>query len=330
MTHGIDCTLAPVNIGELDREDGRFAVLSYTSSEELDKSLDRFGILQPPWVLERSGGKAIVVDGFKRLRWLCRSGACQTNCLIFKDGSDFVEVWRRRIEGRLFGPPPNAAEKARIVERLAGLGVLDAWGRGVLSRLGVPSRPEVYANWVRLAGAGDLLLEAAATEAVCERAAMELLDWEEKDRERVVSLFRDLRCSASIQVEILDRLREISLRDGLKQTDVMDDPGFQSIVDSPERNHREKTRDLRVYLDRMRFPRLTARVERFGEEHALLHLPGNIRLIPPASFEGDRWQMQVTFANPGELAEALEEVRSRAKPELLSRLMAPDHDPVTR
>lgn len=323
MSSGVEFTHAPIDFGELDWEDGTFAVLPHSSDNRLEESLERFGILQPPWVLERAGEKPVIVDGFKRLRSLSRRGYSSATCLVFPIGSDTRQIWLRRIEGKFFGPPLNLAEKAQLAARLAMLPDMDGTCAALLSRLGISSKSDSLAKWVRLASAGDLLLSAASAEEVCERAAMELLEWDEGARQKMIALLRDLRCSASIQVEIIERVREIAQRDGKLKVEAMNDPDFEAIVCDPRTNHREKTRDLRAYLDRRRFPRLAAKTVRFGERLALLRLPGAIRLIPPPSFEGERWMLQISFSNPAELLGLLDEVQSRAASDSLSKLMDP-------
>lgn len=323
MPWSAEFTTASTGFDELDWEDGSFAVLPYSDSEHLEESLERFGMMHPPWILRSTDAKAVIVDGFKRLRWLRSRGQEKATCLVFAACSDRTDVWLRRIEGKMFESPLNLAEKAQVVARLAELSDAGGTWRMLLSRLGVSSRPDSIAKWVRLASCGPALLEAAAAEEICERAAMELLDWEEIARERLLVILRELRCSASIQVEIVERLKEIALRDEKSSAALLDDPALEEIVRDSGRNHREKTRDLRDLLYRRRFPRLTARTELFREQAGRLRLPGAVRLVPPPSFEGDRWQMEISFSSALELMSLLEEVRSRTEPESLSEVLAP-------
>ncbi|MCE5245171.1 MAG: hypothetical protein ABFD98_02905 [Syntrophobacteraceae bacterium] len=323
MPRSAEFTIASTGFDELDWEDGSFAVLPYSGSEHLEESLERFGMMHPPWILRRTDAKAVIVDGFKRLRWLRSRGYEKATCVVFAAGSEGTDVWLRRIEGKMFESPLNLAEKAQIVARLAELSDAGGTWRLLLSRLGVSQRPDSIAKWVRLAACGTALLEAAAAGEICERAAMELLDWEERARERILVILRELRCSASIQVEVIERVGEIALRDGKTLTAVLDDPDWEAIVRDNGRNHREKTRDLRDLLYRRRFPRLTARTELFREQAGRLRLPGAARLIPPPSFEGDQWQLEISFSSASELMTLLEEVRSRTEPESLSEVMAP-------
>ncbi len=310
-----------VRLEELEWADDRFAIPSYRAAE-LDWSLQRFGLLQPPWIWQRKEDKPVIVDGFKRLRWLREAGEEAVMALVFPPSMGESELWLRRIAAKLYGPPPNVAEKAQLVARLAQLECRQEERPELLRLLQVAPRAEVIEQWKILAGSDRSLLEAAAAEQVSDRAALSLAQWEESSRRQALVLLRELRCSASIQMQILEQIGEIALAADQPLSWVLQDAGLREIRDRADWNHRQKTQAVRDFLRGRRFPRLQRREQQFARDLQKASLPAAVKLIPPPAFEGARWQLQITFSQSEELAPLLEQAGTFAASGLLPRLLS--------
>lgn len=315
--------LAPVALRKIDWEDQSFAVRSFASADFLKASVNRYGMLSPPWVVEKEGEAYTVVDGFKRLRLLCEAGTERAECFVFPEATDRNRLLLQRIEGKLFGSPLNPAEKAQIVSKLVAVLPVERVLREFFPLLRLPPRPEMIEKWCRLAIEDEALLESTASEVICERAALELTDWEEEARRKAVRLLKILRCSASIQLEILERITEIALGQNRERSDILNASQIREILDHSQWNHRQKTQALRDLLYRFRFPKLSAREGRFEAELAKARLPQAVRLIPPRFFEGDQWQLQLSFHHPEELQALLEKTKAFAHSPKLPEIMKP-------
>lgn len=298
-----------VTLAEIDLDDGTFEIKKFEGSTRLHESLTRFGILDPPW-LKKKGGCHIVVDGFKRLRLVKENGQEGAVCRIFPQDYEVRELWTRRIEKKIFEREINTAEKAQIVSKLVELFQLKGIPRFFLSGLSVANRPEVLQKWALLSASGDEPLALLASGAIGERAAIEVADWDMKSRDSVLAVLRALRCSASIQVEIVERTREIAIREGKTEADIIEDPHTRQILDSEALNRRQKTQALREFLAEVRQPRLSSRLKRFRQQVEAIGLPPGVKIIPPAAFEGNNWTMELSFTGPGELRNVLESTRA--------------------
>ena len=314
----------------IDWEESSFEIRNFTADPCLETSLERCGVLHPPWVLAGgAGGKLIIVDGFKRLRWLKgrAAGACPVECFVYPAGTDRGELLLRRIETKLSGPPLNTAEKAGVAALLGELPGEEAAAAERLAAAGFAVRPGALAKWRRLALEGDVLLGAAASGEISERSALELAAWEDGDKGEALAALRELRCSASLQAEILERVSELAALENLGRADVLRAPESRAVLSHPEWNRRRKTQAFRDLLYRRRFPRLAAREERFSREAASAGLPGGVHLVPPPSFEGEKWQLQMVFTAPEELETLLEKAGDFARSPILPALMAPGGTP---
>jgi ParB family chromosome partitioning protein len=321
--------IEPIPLSRVDWDDRRFAIESYRPADDIRASLDGIGLLSPPWVLPKAGDKFAIVDGFKRMQRLRERGEELVTCAVFPAGAGVWEIWARRLEARLFGPPLNTAEKAQVAAILSILpsGLLEGnWLGRLLDGFDLPRRSELLQRWMRLSQADRSLLEAAAMETIHERAALELARWPEspEDRSELLSILEHLRCSASIQAEIIERFKDISMMRGMPVGEVLRCAEVRTILDHPEWNRREKTQALRRWFDVVRLPRLKARERRFAEQLRRTPPPPGTQLTPPPAFEGGRWRMEVDFSSGDDLRQRLGQLRSWSLSSGFHALLAPE------
>ncbi len=316
--------LASVGLSEIAWEDRSFEVRRFGTGTPLEASLGRRGVLQPPWLLTGPGGRCTIVDGFRRLRWLKENhGPERIECFVHGAGTNRRELMLRRLEIKLSGPPLNVAEKAGIAGLLAGVLPDDPAVAEFLSGAGFAVRPAGVEKWRRLALGGEELLGAAAAGEISERTALDLSCWDDDAKGEALRALREIRCSASIQAEILDRITDLARAGDAGRAEVLRRPEPQAVLNHPEWDRRRKTQALRDLLYRLRYPRLGAREERFRRDVASAGLPGGVRIVAPPAFEGEQWQLQLVFTAPEELKPLLEKAMTLANSPLLPSLMRP-------
>ncbi len=308
-----------VSLPEIDMDDRAFEVRKFASSTRLRESLARFGILDPPW-LRKKGCEHIVVDGFQRLRWAKEHEARGAVCRIFPEDCDARELWTQKIEKKIFQREIDLAEKAQIISTLLRLFQPEEIPGFFLSDLKVANRQEVLRKWALLSATGPETLELLASGAIAERAAIEAAGWDKRSRDSVFHVLQALRCSSSIQVEIVEHIDEIAIRDEKAGADIIEDPQAREIVESKELNHRQKTQALREFLAQLRHPRLSSRQKRFQREIESLGLPSDVKIIPPVAFEGGNWKMELSFTGPEGLRRILDSAGSLVESDRLDAI----------
>jgi ParB family transcriptional regulator, chromosome partitioning protein len=311
-----------VTLNEIDLDDSAFEIRKFAEPVRLRESLGRLGILDPPW-LRKKARRPIVVDGFQRLRWAKENGAQGALCRIFPEDCGPLELWTRRIEKKIFEREINLAEKAQIISILLGLFQPEEVPRFFLSDLNVANRPEVLRQWALLSARGSETLELLGSGAIAERAALEVAGWDKRSRAAVLPVLQALRCSASIQVEMVEHINEIAIRDEKVAADIIETPHARGIVASKELNHRQKTQALREFLAELRHPRLSSRQKRFQREIDSLGLPPSMRIIPPPAFEGNNWRMELSFTGPEELRRIIDSAGSLVESDRLDAIFRP-------
>jgi ParB family chromosome partitioning protein len=318
--------IGPISLNRVDWEDRRFAIESFRPLDDVRVSIARVGLLSLPWVLPTAGERYAIVDGFKRMDCLRERGEERVTCTVFPADASVRDLWSRRLEARLFGPALNTAEKAQVAAILSGGLFEGEWLTRLLDGFELPRRPEILRKWVGLSQADRSILEAAALETLHERAALELARWPEarEDRDELLSILEHLRCSASLQVEIVERFRDISMMRRIPVGEVLRGGEVRAILGHPQWNHREKTQALRIWFDEVRLPRLKARERSLFEQLRRTPPPAGAQLVPPPSFEGSRWRVEVAFSSGDELRERLGQLRSWSLSAGFHALLAPE------
>ncbi|MEJ5349277.1 MAG: hypothetical protein WHS46_11390 [Desulfosoma sp.] len=304
--------LVSAPLSQIDWEDHTFAVPSYVPDERLEQSLETCGVLTPPTLWEKTPHRFVILDGFKRLFWLrCRCDHVQA--LVHPTDAEHRKLLAFRLETKMFSRPLNLAEKVHIVAKYATLTTQEDLQRRICPTLGISGAADTLPRWCSIATWPSNHLAALAQELIADKTALLLTSVSHTDREAFLDLIQTLRCSASLQVEILERCKDIAQRDGVTWQTLLSASEIQNIVKDPERNRREKTAAVRELLKQWRFPRLWKKMTAIQNAIAQMSLPSNMSLAPPAYLEGEVWELKVHFRHPEALAASVQKAASLAQ-----------------
>ncbi len=311
-----------ISVNLVDFSQEGFRIRSFREKGELIASLDRFGILQAPLLCSSPEGRFAILDGFERLGWAAARGLQEVLARIVPEKVSLEELWRIRIQTLLFGPPLNAVQKADLIQKLSAVFTVEQMQEEFFPLLQVPWRPESLEGWCLLAQQDRNFLLAVALEEISERVALQLVTWEAEARQEAVHLLRELKCSASIQWELVERITEISLREEISPLEVIRDLQEESGAETRRMQPRQKTQALRDLVARRRFPRLKAKEAHFEALLKDASLPRNLNLRHPPFFEGDVWQVHLSFSSPGQLENLTSLCSELARSPWMEELMA--------
>lgn len=300
---------ASIPLSQLDWRDKTFAIPGYVSDETLERSLKTVGLLTPPTLWEKTPGRFVIVDGFKRLFRL-KDRCDHIEALIYSKAFSESRLLRFRLETKMFSRSLNLAEKVQILAKYASLASKKELQRRICPALGLPGAPDTLSLWCAIAAWPGSHLSFLAHDVIAEKTALLLAPFSVTDREAFLQLIQVLRCSASLQVEILERCTDIAHRDGVRLQQLLETQEIQAIVKDSERNRREKTAAVRELLFRWRFPRLVQKMTQTQRAIAQLPLPQAVSLSPPPHLEGDVWELKLRFRTPEELTTSVQALAS--------------------
>jgi len=93
---------------------------------------------------------------------------------------------------------------------------------------------------------------------------------------------------------------EIAARDGIKPRDLFNNQEIQKILFDKNKEPGLKTRDLRAYLFKQRFPTIFKTNQMVREKIASIKLGNKIKFIPPENFEDQNYSISFTAKNYNE------------------------------
>jgi hypothetical protein len=130
--------------------------------------------------------------------------------------------------------------------------------------------------------------------------------------------------SASKQEEIFAHCNDIALRDEISCREILNDPAIRQILEQEKLTRSQKGDQVRSWLRKKRFPRLSQREEKFLQQSKKLHLPSGVQLVPPPFFEGQTFCLQIEFDDRQALADKAAYVMGLVKNNNLDDLLE-DH-----
>jgi hypothetical protein len=157
--------------------------------------------------------------------------------------------------------------------------------------------------------------------AIDDLVASRTAAWTEQERESLGAVITALNPSARHLTDALDWLDEIAARDGARPAVALDDSDLQAAIrargSAPDRLKRWKAR-----LRRMRFPRLAARETEVASAINALDLGNAATVIPPPDLEGGVLTVALRARSSGELAAAVERLRTSVTRGAFDRVFA--------
>lgn len=282
--------------------------------------LSAYGILFPLLVWEFERERYLLVDGYSRWSWAKETGYFNLPCFVFSSEFARQELLRIRVLLKMSESGLSLEERANIVERLLRLYPTPEVERNFLPLLHFPSKPGFSRVLVAFTKTSEDFRSAVNDGVMDEKVALRLSLWDEESRRQMLELIKELRCSVSVQREILDSVEDLGRMEGIAFGEVLKKWEVVSVLSDRSLSPRGKTERIRKFFKSALFPNLSARENLFTRTVRDLGLPYGVELKPPDRFEGDEWEIKIQFSKPLELFHKLQIIRSKISGEVLEKL----------
>jgi len=289
-----------VELSDIEYGDETYRLTTESNIDDLMLSIGNVGLLNPPLLLENNS-KYTIVCGFGRVEASQRLGRDQVEARILAPGLKELDCARLAITDNALQRPLNLIETSRSIVLLSGLIKDDGMLTDELSALGLPKEPSIIKKIEKLCHFSKPIQRAILSHTISLSMALELGALAPDVGTRFVELFENLKLSLNKQREVLSMVREIALREECSVGEVLQEKGFQDILNHGDLDRNQKTRTARLHLKQRRYPALTAAEKAFGELIKDLKLKSGIKLIPPHNFEGSNYTLTLNFKNLTEL-----------------------------
>jgi len=304
----------------IDTGDETYRITTDAGVDDLTRSIETLGVINPPILVEKGGGLAIV-SGFRRLKVCKNLGWQAVQGRILPKSSHEVDRVRLAVTDNAFQRPLNLVELSRSLHMLHTVYRDPLRVAEEAPSLGLPDNPS-YINKVRkICRLPQPVQRGILTDSISLSAALEIGKMNYPTAVAFAELFNALGLSMNKQRELLTWVREISLREDITAQAVLEEDPLPEILngDNPDRGHR--AREVGAYLKQRRFPSLTKAEDRLKRLMQALKLGSGLSLKPPPHFEGTTYKLEMTFTDIQELTERKNAVERALENPVLRRIL---------
>ncbi len=316
-------TLCEIDINDIDLHDDRYKICSDDRDiTALARSIKENGLACPP-VVRPLEHKYIIVSGFNRIRALICNKT--DRILVIKTGADVADVQclERSIIALAFRRELTPAELIRSVyllkKHFSTREICDK-SMGVFN---LKLNPHYVEQLLCITGLGDPVLSMIQAVRLSLKAAQLLAGFSKEDVAVCLPIFKNIRASKNIQIEILTWLKEIAARDKLTVQAAFKNLELDRILFDDRLDNALKLRHLRNCLFDHRFPELSETRNRIKEKIAALKLEKGIRFIPPENFERSEYEISFKVKNPEEFKSMVSSLDRLCRNDEIKKILSP-------
>jgi len=290
----------------LDRVATKDETYRITTGEDIDSlvaSIATSGLINLPILLPIENQRYRIISGFKRIRACLKLGWDQVAVRLLTADTPTIRCAQLAIAENAFGRDLNPVEISRAINLLSADLNDDAAVAEAVAGAGLPLVAAVIPRLRPLIKLPRHFQAGIIAETLPLPMAERLQQMAVEDAETVFELFSEIRAGLNVQREILDNVQETALREGVSLREVLTWEDVMQILNDADLQRPHKTTLIRKMMKSRRFPALTATEERFKRRSGELGLPGNVKLVPPAGFEGPDFCLILKFSSREQLAD---------------------------
>ena len=308
MKKPIQSTPLQVEISDIDLNPGPFCMSFHFSLEQLKGSIERFGVLNAPYVIKASDSRYTVVVGYRRLLALRELGWLEALCHVLPGNFPPLEALLLNLYDNLIQRKMNDIEKGMVLKRLARFVEHEQIITQFMPMLDVPANRQTLRLFLGLEELEEPIKLSIAEQRMSLRVAGLIMNLGTQDRLKISELFTTLRWSFNQQWEAIQWIMEIASREGRSIEEVINDREVTEILHGSRMSNPQKLKDIVMVLKKRRFPSLMKAENEFRKGISALPLPKGVKISPPPFFEGIDYRVEIVFTKGKELRGKLEKL----------------------
>jgi len=312
-----------IPLDSLYLKDERFRISYFFSLDKLILSFKEIGLVHPPLVTWRDN-LLILVSGWKRVLACLELSLSPIPVVCIEEKNDlkvFLMAYYENLAVREF----SLLEKAEILKRLKHFGEKEkSILKHHLPQLGIPPTAyhlDMYLSFSRFSPEIKKIIH----EKRMSFASLELLaGFRSQDRKVLLPLLFPL--NQNKQKELLEDLREISIRDDMPVLKILKSEEIRAILGSEKLSSLQKSNMIWHVLKRKRYPHLSSWEEKFDAALKTVNWPEDVSLQPSPFFEDDKVILEFSFKSEQEFKRCLSKLQDVSSKKAFSRVFKPSSD----
>ena len=297
-------------IEAIDPHDTTFLITTKETVEDLRRSIQNLGLIQPP-ILFKENSKIVIVSGFRRIKACRQLGYEKIDVNLLDSITPKLQLVLLAVADNAMQRSLNLIEMSRAFNLLAHHVTDPTEIPPIVSALGLPGSADFIEKVKHLKHLEPDIQKGVVENSISLPTALELGQYKPHEGRVLSNLFRDLQLSLNKQREVLGFLTDIAGRDGESITRILQNQQIVSIMQSHDLDRHQKVQQLRKYLRRRRYPELSRMEEQYATMVKTLGLGPGFRLTPPRYFEGTDYTLSIVFRSQHELLQHLTKAQSK-------------------
>jgi ParB-like chromosome segregation protein Spo0J len=314
-----------VPLTDIALDDRTFIVTYRPQMQALQRSVAQVGVLTPLHLRRASDHTPLqVVCGSKRLLACQQTGHTHVPALVYRTTElTAPQALLLALHDNLGCRVLNAVEKARLLLRLRQ--DLHYQPAALLQEfcplLDLPPRPDTLEAYCTLATLAEALQAAVVEGALPVETALWLGTHAAEDQQALLALFTGLSVGQNRAREFATYIDELCQRDACRPAGLLQALGVPAVLAQAQLSGPQKLDSVRRVLRQARYPQLSTYEQRFQAAVRRLRLPPQVSLRPPPYFEGQQYQITLSFGQRQELQHYAQRLLDAAGHEALDELL---------
>jgi len=297
-----------VETSDIDLSPGPFCMSFNFDLEPLKDSIDRFGVLNPPYLMKDSESHYTVVAGYRRLLAVRELEWSDMVCQVLPYGFPPFKALLLNLHDNLIQRKMNEIEKGMVLQRLTSFVKHEQIITQFMPMLDIPANRQTLKLFLGLEELEEPIRLSIAVERLSLRVAGLMMSLGTEDRLKINELFTALKWSFNQQWEAFHWIIEIASREGRSIEEVINDREVTEILHSSRMSNPQKLKAIVKVLKRRRFPSLMKAETEFIKGISALPLPKGVKISPPPFFEGIDYRVEIVFTKGKDLRDRLEKL----------------------
>lgn len=291
-----------VPVKNIDVAPGPYAMSFGFDPEKMIASVERFGLLNSPFVETKSNGKIEVIAGYRRILAAKAMGWEQVSCMDISDsGLSSFEKLLLNLHDNLATRTFNDVEKGMILDRLFGhISKLDIVTQ-YMPLLGLPSHEPLFRTLLRLKELDTSIKLALIEKRLSFQTIESLLNMELDSRSAVFEWLSNIIFNFKQQNYFIEFINDITIREGITIPQLLLEEGLLRILRAEKLNKPQKVKHVLEELRGRRFPRLRRSEKRLQSMISAVHLPVGVTVRHSPFFETQDFRLEIRFRDGKDL-----------------------------
>ncbi|MBW2328389.1 MAG: hypothetical protein JRF04_02025 [Deltaproteobacteria bacterium] len=313
-----------VLVEDIDLTDTRYSLNPFPHSRpdtQLSESIDTFGILHPPLLLELDTNNYIVLSGRKRIQISAEEVDSLITAIVISCRyiNKPLVIFSTLLQHRLIGSPLGIIEQSIFFKKAMACLPTEEIIR-FLPMMGYKEKlhiPRDIISLLELHPSAQLGLHKGVLSL---RAGKKLLLFPSEDQRVLAELINELQLGGSKQQKLINLVLELTKRSRISTDELL--YRWREKEKDKQHNGPQKVTSLLSWLQRKCSPRSVAEEDNFKKFSRQFELPAGVRISHTLSFEDERVTLSVEFSS--------RKILEKQWPQIRSLLINPDLGDVTK